>query len=81
MKDTKTRRPRRKILVPKDCFFCKDKKEPNIWETQVLHRFLTEREKIVSRSRSGLCSAHQKAATNSIKHARLLALLPFVARA
>lgn len=70
----------RKIVVPKECYFCKEKKEPGFLDNETLRRFLTERGKIVGRVRSGLCSKHQKNLTIAIKHARHLALLPFIGR-
>lgn len=73
------RRPK-KTNAPKKCFFCSEKKEPEFTDTAVLNRFITERAKIVPASRSGLCSKHQKRITIAIKHARHLALLPFVAK-
>lgn len=78
----KDRRPRKRILkgVPKKCFFCDEKKEPTFEEISTLQRFLTERGKIIPRSRSGLCSKHQKALSRNIKYARHLALLSFVVR-
>jgi small subunit ribosomal protein S18 len=44
-----------------------------------LSRFLTERGKIIPRRVSGTCAKHQRMLTRSIKRARILALLPFVA--
>jgi len=78
----KKRKIRRKILkgVPKKCYFDEEKKEPMFSDTQTLLRFLTERGKIIPRSRSGLCAKHQKSLTLNIKYARHLALLPFVVR-
>lgn len=73
-----TIRKRRKVVpVVKNCSFCKEKKEPWLADTQVLKRFLTERGKIIGRSRNGLCAKHQRVLALSIKHARHLALLPF----
>lgn len=80
MADAKTKRPRRKIIVPKQCFFCKEDKTPNYIDTEVLFRFLTERGKIIGKDRSGVCSKHQRNLTIAIKHSRHLGLLPFVAR-
>lgn len=76
----KDRRPRKRIIkgVPKNCFFCDEKKNPSFEEISVLQRFLTERGKIIARSRSGLCAKHQKLVAKHIKYARHLALLPFV---
>lgn len=71
-------RPRRQISVPRKCLFCEEKKEPWFSETEVLRRFVTERGKIVARTRSGVCAKHQRRLTLAIKHARHLALLPFV---
>lgn len=71
---------RRKINVPKNCWFCSEKKEPVFSDTGVLQRFVTERGKIIPRSRSGLCNKHQRALSAHIKYARHLALLPFVVR-
>ncbi|MDP3987703.1 MAG: 30S ribosomal protein S18 [Candidatus Levybacteria bacterium] len=72
------RRFQKKIIVPKNCYFCKEKIEPYFLDTEVLQRYLTERGKIIGRARSGICSKHQRALTLSIKYARHLALLPFV---
>jgi len=60
------------------CFFCKEKKQPSLHEVAVLRRYLTDRNKIIPRSRSGLCAKHQRNLALSIKYARYLALLPYV---
>jgi small subunit ribosomal protein S18 len=62
----------------KACSFCKSGSVPNYKDVEGLKRFTTERGKIVSRARSGVCSAHQRKLSTSIKRARILALLPFV---
>jgi len=76
----KRRIPKRKITVPKECYFCAQKKEPSYAEVADLQKFVTDRGKIVVRTRSGLCAKHQRRVTVAIKHARHLALMPFVAR-
>lgn len=75
-----TKRRIKKITVPKECFFCKEGKTPTFADNETLRRFLSDRGKIIGRARSGLCSMHQKRLTSAIKHARHLALLPFVGR-
>jgi len=70
----------RKLKTKEACYFCKEKKEPSFTDIQVLNRFLTERNKIIPRSRSGDCSKHQRELSKNIKQARHLALLPFIAR-
>lgn len=72
------RRIVKKINKPKDCYFCKEEKTPHFSGVETLRRYVTERGKIVGRARSGICSKHQKQLSKSIKHARHLALLPFV---
>lgn len=79
-KQNNSRIRNKKLLSPKDCYFCKEKKEPAFADVEILRRFITERGKIIGRTRSGLCAKHQKRLTLSIKHARHLALLPFIER-
>lgn len=76
----KVLRRQKKRITPKECYFCKEKKEPAFSDVGTLQRFLTERGKIASRVRSGVCAKHQRIITRNIKYARHLALLPFVAR-
>jgi len=76
-----TRRPKRQQqTAPKECAFCKDQKSPSYKEPEVLRRYISDRGKIIGRVRSGLCSKHQKTLTTAVKHARQLAMLPFVGR-
>ena len=79
-KKKKEIRPRRRITTPKKCLFCEEKKEPNYFDTETLQKFLTERGKIVGRSRNGLCARHQRHFALAVKYARHLALLPFISR-
>lgn len=71
---------RRPIKIVKKCQFCKEKAEPNFRDVSSLKKYLTERGKILPRIRSGACAKHQRKIAVSIKHARHLALLPFVSR-
>lgn len=64
----------------KFCFFCTGKIEPSINDIETLKKFVSERGKILSRLRSGLCKKHQSALTKAVKQARFLALLPFIVR-
>ena len=60
------------------CRFCEEKKQPSYKDLKMLQSLLTEKGKIISRLRNGLCLQHQKKAATSIKRARQLALLPYV---
>lgn len=64
----------------KPCSFCLGKSHPDYKEVNELRRFVTERGKIVSRGRSGICRRHQRELAMAIKRARFLALLPFATR-
>jgi len=66
----KKRKPRRKLLkgVPKKCYFHEEKKEPTFQDVSSLQKFVTERGKIIPRSRNGLCAKHQKTLTKNIKY-------------
>ena len=70
--------PKRKIIVPKTCYFCKEDVMPWYSEVVVLQKFITPQGKLTPRSRNGICAKHQRRLTSAIKHARHLALLPFV---
>lgn len=60
-----------------ECLFCKEKIVPNYREVEILQKFVTDRGKIVSRGRSGVCPKHQRRLAQEVKKARHLALLPF----
>lgn len=62
----------------KVCNFCENKSMPIYTDSAALKRFLSDRGKIIPKLRSGLCSKHQRRVATEIKHARHLALLPFV---
>ncbi|BEP30411.1 30S ribosomal protein S18 [Helicovermis profundi] len=63
----------------KGCSFCAEKATSiDYKDTKKLQRYLTERGKILPRRVTGNCAKHQRALTQSIKRARILALLPFV---
>lgn len=70
----KIERPRRDLK----CSFCETHEEPSFTNPSPLRGLLTERGKIVSRSRSGVCLKHQRTLTLAIKRARIMALVPFV---
>lgn len=77
MADKTKVKKRREIKVAKECLFCKEDKLPVYSDISTLQKFVTERGKIMSRSRNGVCAKHQRKLTMAIKYARHLALLPF----
>lgn len=72
------RRP--KMAAPAKDYFVENKVTPHYSNVMVLQRFLTDRGKILPRSRSGLTAATQRKLEKAVKYARHLALLPFVNR-
>ena len=73
IKRERGRKPIRKV-----CSFCVDKAQDiDYKEIGKLHKFLTERGKILPRRISGTCAKHQRQLTIAIKRARNVALLPF----
>ncbi len=48
-------------------------------DVDLLSRFVTERGKILPRRITGVSAKHQRVLSRSIKRARMMALLPFVA--
>lgn len=71
----------RKVVQIKNCYFCKEKKNPNFLEYEILGKFTSERGKIAPRIRTGICAKHQRRLTREIKRARHLAFLPFIVKA
>lgn len=75
-KKKKMRPPNRR----RQCRFCADKKVViDYKDGRFLTAFITERGKIVPRRISGNCAKHQRAITEAIKRARVLAFMPYTA--
>lgn len=67
--------------VEKKCYFCVNGyTEIDYKDAQLCRRFTSSYGKIAPRRRSGVCSTHQRKLSMSIKRARLMSLLPFIAR-
>jgi small subunit ribosomal protein S18 len=49
-------------------------------DVETLRKFLNPHGKIMSRRRTGLSAANQRALAQSVKRARFMALLPFIVR-
>ncbi|HUV46521.1 MAG TPA: 30S ribosomal protein S18 [Candidatus Bathyarchaeia archaeon] len=75
----RTYKQRREPVVT-NCPFCQKKAVLDYKEVELLARYLSDRGKIMGRSKTGLCQKHQNRLTQTIKRARHLALLPFVSK-
>ena len=63
----------------KACYFCSNNApDPDFRDANLLKRFVSAGMKIMPQRRSGLCAKHQRKAARAIKHARTLALMPYM---
>lgn len=67
-----------RLARARNCPLCASDTTVDYKDTALLRRFLSERGKILSRARGGICATHQRQVTRGIKRARYMALLPFV---
>lgn len=75
---TEERKKFKKQSKKKVCTFCVDKVENiDYKDVNKLRKFVTEKGKILPRRQTGVCAEHQRALTEAIKRARIMALLPF----
>ena len=63
----------------KPCYFCVNNiTGPDFKDVNLLKRFVSAGMKIMPVRRSGLCAKHQRKMARAIKHARTLALMPYM---
>ncbi|MCJ7805696.1 30S ribosomal protein S18 [Patescibacteria group bacterium] len=75
-KKRKSSKPRVKPVAT-NCPFCKAGSNPNYKDVDTIEKFITDRAKIIGKSRSGLCAKHQRQLSRAVKQARHIGLLPF----
>lgn len=74
------RKPKTGFFRRKVCKFCLDKIEKiDYKDIGRLHRYITERGKIIPRRNTGVCARHQRQLSRAIKRARVTAQLPYIA--
>lgn len=66
-------------IKKKKCHYCESGTAPYYRDVEELSRHISERKRILPSIYTGVCAKHQRRLADSIKHARHLALLPFVA--
>ncbi len=66
------------VRTKRQCAFCTAKKNPSYTDSAALKRYISDRSRIYPKAKTGLCAKHQRYLAKEIKHARHLALLPFV---
>jgi small subunit ribosomal protein S18 len=65
---------------PNKCYFCENGGEPNYKDVLILRRFVSDRGRVLSADKTGICSKHQRKLSTAIKNARIMALLPYTDR-
>ena len=76
-KDFKKRRRIVEEAVPRNCPFDKTHTEPDYKDVDTLMKYMSDRAKVLGKSRTGLCAKHQRRLSVAIKRARHLGLLPY----
>lgn len=67
--------------MEKQCYFCTSNiKAIDYKDYETLKRFVDPQFRIMPKRRTGLCSLHQRKLARAIKRARIISILPFVAR-
>ena len=62
------------------CYFCvNNATHIDYKDTETLKKFLDSYARIGRKRTTGICALHQRKLAHAIKHARFMALLPFVA--
>jgi small subunit ribosomal protein S18 len=73
--------PERSRNMSKSCFFCSNNiKNLDYKDVILLRKFINTAGKILPKKRTGTCSKHQRLVAKNIKRARIIGLLPFVAK-
>lgn len=63
--------------VSTKCVYCETKSSPDYKNYELLLKYLSDRGRIYSRDRSGICAKHQRKMAQEIQKTRFLGLLPF----
>ncbi len=66
------RKPRREMIIRRDCKMCQGQMELDYKQADTLKKFMTERGKILPRRLSGNCAKHQRQLARAIRRARVM---------
>lgn len=65
----------------KQCYFCTNTmRYIDYKNVETLKRFMNPHARIMSHSRTGVCSRHQRKLAMAIKRARFLGIMPYIAQ-
>ncbi|HCJ52750.1 MAG: 30S ribosomal protein S18 [Candidatus Kerfeldbacteria bacterium RIFCSPLOWO2_01_FULL_48_11] len=72
---------RQPIERPTACHFCINAiSDIDYKESRMLRKFTSSYGKILPRRKTSVCAKHQRKLARAVKHARMMALLPFTTR-
>jgi small subunit ribosomal protein S18 len=67
--------------MTKQCYFTQNNiKHIDYKDVDLLKKFLNPHARMISRKKTGVSTKNQRKLATAVKHARFMALLPFVAR-
>ena len=76
--EERVKRPAKRQGRKKVCQCCVEKAEHiDYKDSAKLRKYVTEKGKILPRRMTGVCAKHQRALSEAVKKARIVALLPF----
>ena len=68
---------KRHAQKPRSCRVCRGGLSVDYKNILLLKKLISDRGKIMPKSKTGTCSKHQRQVTKAVKRARYIALLPF----
>jgi small subunit ribosomal protein S18 len=75
----KKKKTNKHLMANLSCPICAEGlKEVDYKDVSRLKKFISRRGKILPRSRTGVCSKHQRAVATAVKRSRYIALLPYL---
>lgn len=78
--NTLKKKTKKKNIRKKPCSFCLEQMEYIDYKNvEILSKFINTHGKILPSRVTGTCARHQRGLSTSIKRARIMALIPFIA--
>lgn len=67
--------------MKKQCYFCTNNTiTADYKDAETLKKFINPQSKIMPRRKTGVCAIHQRKLARAIKHAREMAVIPYLSR-
>ncbi|MEK7596322.1 MAG: 30S ribosomal protein S18 [Patescibacteria group bacterium] len=67
--------------MEKQCYFCTNNTTAADYkDAETLKKFINPQSKILPRRKTGVCAIHQRKLARAVKHAREMAVIPYLSR-